>query len=103
MVISAEKDMSIITDCYKVLNIRVWQVLLQSPARISILGFAILISIGTGLLMIPSATNTHNLGFIDALFTSTSAACVTGLVVVEKRFYSNIYKKTLPLAFKNGK
>jgi trk system potassium uptake protein len=33
--------------------------------------------------MLPSATNSSSLGFVDALFTSTSATCVTGLVVVD--------------------
>lgn len=60
-----------------------WRGLLKSPARISVLGFAILISMGTGLLMLPSATTAHSLGFVNALFTSTSATCVTGLVVVD--------------------
>jgi trk system potassium uptake protein TrkH len=62
---------------------RISRALFQSPARISIIGFAILISIGTTLLMLPSATSPHTLGFVDALFTSTSATCVTGLVVVD--------------------
>ncbi len=59
------------------------KLLFQSPARISILGFLILIAIGTTLLMLPSATTNDRLGFVNALFTSTSAACVTGLVVVD--------------------
>lgn len=57
--------------------------LLQSPARLSIFGFGILIGLGTGLLMLPEASNTGRLAFIDALFTATSASCVTGLVVVD--------------------
>ena len=68
---------------YKNLTTRVSRVLFQSPARISIIGFATVISIGATLLMLPSATSTHRLGFVDALFTSTSATCVTGLVVVD--------------------
>ena len=62
---------------------RISRALFQSPARISIIGFTILISIGTALLMLPSATSSSSLGFVDALFTSTSATCVTGLVVVD--------------------
>lgn len=57
--------------------------LFQSPARISILSFAILISIGTVLLMLPAASVSISLEFVDALFTATSASCVTGLVVVD--------------------
>jgi len=52
---------------------------LRSPARTSIIGFALLISVGTVLLMLPSAATGTPLGFVDALFMSTSASCVTGL------------------------
>lgn len=55
-----------------------------SPPQILVLGFAAIIFIGTALLMLPISTSTGEpLGFIDALFTSTSATCVTGLVVVD--------------------
>jgi len=55
-----------------------------SPPQILVLGFAAIIFIGTGLLMLPISTTTGEpLAFIDALFTSTSATCVTGLVVVD--------------------
>jgi trk system potassium uptake protein len=55
-----------------------------SPA-LSLLGlFAILIAVGTGLLMLPFATAAgESTRFLDALFTATSAACVTGLVVLD--------------------
>lgn len=58
-------------------------VILRSPARVSIYAFATLISIGTALLMLPAASTTGRLGFTDALFTAVSASCVTGLVVVD--------------------
>ncbi|KOP66599.1 ATP synthase subunit J [Bacillus sp. FJAT-18019] len=55
-----------------------------SPPRILVLGFAAIILLGTALLMLPISTRTgESLGFIDALFTSTSATCVTGLVVID--------------------
>lgn len=55
-----------------------------SPPQILVLGFAAIIFIGTMLLMLPISTTTGEpLGFTDALFTSTSATCVTGLVVVD--------------------
>jgi len=57
--------------------------LLRSPARVSILGFAMLIAIGAMLLMVPAATQGTPLGVIDALFMSTSASCVTGLSVLD--------------------
>ncbi|MGY6561735.1 MAG: TrkH family potassium uptake protein [Luteibaculaceae bacterium] len=44
--------------------------------------FLIVIVLGTGLLMLPNAT-TSPLSFTDAVFTATSAVCVTGLVVVD--------------------
>lgn len=59
------------------------RVLYQSPTRVSVLGFATLIFTGTFLLMLPASSNTGHLGFVDALFTATSASCVTGLVVVD--------------------
>lgn len=47
-------------------------------------GFFILILIGTGLLMLPISNRSgESLGMIDALFTATSASCVTGLVVAD--------------------
>jgi len=57
--------------------------LLHSPARLVIFGFAFLILTGSILLMLPVASTGHNLGFADAIFTSTSAVCVTGLTVVD--------------------
>ena len=62
---------------------RIYRSLLQSPARVSIFGFVILIFIGTLLLMLPAASTTKGLCFEDALFTSTSASCVTGLAVTD--------------------
>lgn len=55
-----------------------------APALSLVLLFTVLITIGTVLLMLPIATNSGDpTRFIDALFTATSAACVTGLVVVD--------------------
>jgi len=56
---------------------------LHSPARLSISAFAGLILTGTLLLMLPAAAPQRHLGFVNALFTATSAGCVTGLVVVD--------------------
>ena len=54
------------------------------PARIIILSFVLMISIGTTFLMLPiSTTNNRGLEFFDALFVSTSASCVVGLTVVD--------------------
>ncbi len=56
-----------------------------NPAQILVGGFAILIFIGTALLMLPIATveEGRGLSFVDALFEATSAVCVTGLAVVD--------------------
>ncbi len=52
------------------------------PAVAFVLVFVVLIFFGTGLLMLPRATPAEQpIHFLDALFTSSSAVCVTGLVV----------------------
>lgn len=56
----------------------------QSPARIIALGFAAVILTGSVLLMLPcSVQRGVDLDYIDALYTSTSAVCVTGLIAVD--------------------
>jgi potassium uptake TrkH family protein len=52
------------------------------PALIFILSFLLVIVIGTLLLKLPNAT-VGGISWIDALFTATSAVCVTGLIVVD--------------------
>lgn len=54
------------------------------PGQIVALAAAALIFIGAALLMLPFATpDGIELRFIDALFTATSAVCVTGLIVMD--------------------
>ena len=53
-----------------------------NPSLIFASSFLIFILIGAALLMLPRATY-HGISFIDALFTATSAICVTGLVSVD--------------------
>ena len=56
----------------------------QPPGRLIVLGFALVILLGTGLLLLPvSVRDDVQVSFIDALFTSTSAVCVTGLASVD--------------------
>ncbi|MBP2634102.1 MAG: ktrB [Firmicutes bacterium] len=63
-----------------------------NPYQILVLGFAGLILSGAFLLMLPVATAERNgLSFIDALFTATSAVCVTGLVVVDTGTYFSLF------------
>src|SRR3989304_557336 len=56
-------------------------------AKQVLLGFAITIIFGSLLLMIPQATQSGKISYIDALFTSTSALCVTGLIVQDTATY----------------
>jgi len=53
----------------------------KNPTKTLIASFLVLIISGAGLLMLPAAASNENVSFIDALFTSTSATCVTGLIV----------------------
>lgn len=56
----------------------------QSPARIIALGFALVIFTGSILLILPcSVQDGVELRYIDSLYTSTSAVCVTGLIAVD--------------------
>lgn len=56
----------------------------RHPAQTIVLGFAAVIVVGTALLMLPVArTGPGGTDLVTALFTSTSAVCVTGLVVVD--------------------
>jgi trk system potassium uptake protein TrkH len=55
-----------------------------TPPQILVIGFALIILIGATLLSLPVASATGvPVSFLNALFTATSAACVTGLVVVD--------------------
>jgi trk/ktr system potassium uptake protein len=54
-----------------------------TPLNLPLVSFAGLILTGSFLLMLPAAANGPPLSAIDALFTATSATCVTGLVVVD--------------------
>ena len=53
-----------------------------NPWQYLVLSFALLIAFGTGLLLLPIVQHEQSLAFIDALFTATSAVCVTGLVTL---------------------
>ena len=56
----------------------------QPPGRLITLGFAAVILLGSGLLMLPvSVRPGADVAYIDALFTSTSAVCVTGLIAID--------------------
>lgn len=60
----------------------------QSPARLALSTFAAVIGLFTLLLLLPAATSDgHRAPFADALFTATSAVCITGLTVVDTGTY----------------
>jgi len=52
------------------------------PAALFVASFGILIIVGTLMLLLPGATDGGSMKIVDALFTATSATCVTGLIVV---------------------
>ena len=69
-------------DILKKLRQRQQTVRRVEPVRVMVLGFAAVILIGALLLMLPISTRSgEGADFITALFTATSATCVTGLVV----------------------
>ncbi len=51
-----------------------------SPSQVLLVGFLVIILMGTVFLMLPYST-VQGISLIDALFTATSAVCVTGLIV----------------------
>jgi Trk-type K+ transport system membrane component len=55
------------------------------PALVVSLSFLVMIFVGTGLLLMPNSTH-NGISVVDALFTSTSAICVTGLATVDVEF-----------------
>jgi len=60
----------------------------QHPARVITIAFGATVAIGTGLLSLPWATRSgQRAPLMDALFTATSGACVTGLATVDTGHY----------------
>jgi trk system potassium uptake protein len=64
------------------------------PSGLLALSFILLIVSGAGLLLLPEMT-VSGISPVDALFTSTSACCVTGLVVVDTAFCFTLKGKTV--------
>ncbi len=62
-----------------------------NPINIILLGYLMLIFLGAIVLMLPFSTVSGYINFTDALFTSTSAATVTGLVVKETGTYFTFF------------
>lgn len=93
------------------LTIRLWRgreavdrIARHAPARLALMVFAGVILIFTALLSLPIATATgERADFIDALFTATSAVCVTGLVTVPTGvFWSTFGQAVIIIGVKVG-
>ncbi len=70
----------------------------MDAGQIIVLGFIFLIVVGTFLLMLPVSNNFGKwTNPIDAMFTATSAMCVTGLVVVNTSVYWSVFGKIIIL------
>lgn len=68
----------------------------KNPYLVFLYGFATIILIGTILLSLPIASNDgKSVGIINALFTATSASCVTGLVVVNTAYHWTVLGKVV--------
>ncbi|MFI8849067.1 potassium transporter TrkG [Streptomyces sp. 891-h] len=76
-----------------------WRPRVRHPAQMVVAGFAAAIALGTGLLMLPVAkAGAGAASALEALFTSTSAVCVTGLIVVDTPDYWSGFGQTVILA-----
>ncbi|MBI4408723.1 MAG: potassium transporter TrkH [Gemmatimonadetes bacterium] len=67
-------------------SLSIWRRL--TAAQLLVASFLVLVTFGTTLLLaLPGLYTGERLSFVDALFTATSAVCVTGLVVVDTATY----------------
>lgn len=68
------------------------------PVQLIFLGFLLVTAAGTGLLLLPAATAPgEQTDFIHALFTATSALCVTGLTVVDTGSHFSVFGQVVIL------
>lgn len=68
--------------------------LFENPPLTLAISFAVIIVLGAILLNLPvSSQNGKSVGFVNALFTSASATCVTGLTVVNTAAYWSVFGK----------
>ena len=68
------------------------------PATLVLASFLLAISIGTLLLKLPYSSKAGHIPWVDALFTATSAVCVTGLVVVDTSGHFTVFGQSVILA-----
>lgn len=77
--------------------------LLQRPEAMLVSTFAGLILAGTVVLCLPISATGPTLGWVDSLFTATSAVCVTGLIVVDTAtFFTRTGQTTILLLIQLG-
>lgn len=80
---------------FSTLNVQLTRKFLN-PAQVFILSFLLLIFLGSLMLLLPNATH-EGITYLDALFTSTSAVCVTGLIVVDTGTYFTQFGQSIIL------
>ncbi len=70
----------------------------MTPTKIIVLGYFAIILIGGGILSLPVSSQTREFTpFLDALFTATSATCVTGLIVFDTATYWSLFGQVVLL------
>jgi trk system potassium uptake protein TrkH len=74
------------------------RILKAHPATLVLASFLLAIGIGTLLLKFPFSSKVGYIPWVDALFTATSAVCVTGLVVVDTSGHFAIFGQCVILA-----
>ena len=85
-------------EMFKIRN-SVYERIMLKPGMVLVIGIAIIILIGGILLNLPiSSNNGESVGFIDAIFTATSAVSVTGLVPVNTAEHWTIFGKVVIIA-----
>ncbi len=74
-----------------------WALEHLAPWAILPVSFAIVIAFGTFMLMMPNSTPEGSISLVDAAFTSTSATCVTGLIVMNTETDFTLFGQTIIL------
>lgn len=74
-----------------------WALERLAPWAILPVSFAIVIAFGTFMLMMPASTPQGGINLVDAAFTSTSATCVTGLIVRNTATEFTLFGQTIIL------
>lgn len=69
----------------------IWGIGPGHPAQRILLSFVVVILVGTLFLLLPMSSSGGHPGFLRALFTATSATCVTGLVIVDTGTYWTLF------------